>query len=82
MQGAIDKPAIYPSLQGRSVFITGGGSELIAIDTRDGSVRWSGSLNGLAKSNPMTYRVNGRQYVVVAVGQGERAMLQAFALPR
>ena len=26
MQGAIDKPAIYPSLQGRSVFITGGGS--------------------------------------------------------
>ena len=68
--------------RGGLAFITGGGSELIAIDTRDGSVRWSGSLNGLAKSNPMTYRVNGRQYVVVAVGQGERAMLQAFALPR
>ncbi len=26
MQGAIDKPASYPSLEGRSVFITGGGS--------------------------------------------------------
>ena len=26
MQGTIDKPAIYPSLQDRSVFITGGGS--------------------------------------------------------
>ena len=26
MHGAIDKPATYPSLQGRSVFITGGGS--------------------------------------------------------
>ena len=26
MQGAIDQPAIYPSLKGRSVFITGGGS--------------------------------------------------------
>jgi NAD(P)-dependent dehydrogenase (short-subunit alcohol dehydrogenase family) len=26
MQGAIDKPAIYPSLEGRVVFITGGGS--------------------------------------------------------
>ncbi len=26
MQGAISKPAVYPSLEGRSVFITGGGS--------------------------------------------------------
>ena len=26
MNGVIDKPAIYPSLEGRSVFITGGGS--------------------------------------------------------
>lgn len=26
MRGAIDRPALYPSLEGRSVFITGGGS--------------------------------------------------------
>ena len=26
MNGVIDQPAVYPSLQGRSVFITGGGS--------------------------------------------------------
>jgi hypothetical protein len=30
----------------------------------------------------MTYRINGQQFVVVAVGQGEHAMLQAFVLPR
>jgi hypothetical protein len=30
----------------------------------------------------MTYRMGGRQYVVVAVGQGEDASLRAFAFPR
>ena len=68
--------------RGGLAFITGGGRELIAIDTRDGSVRWSASLNSRADSNPMTYRVNGRQFVVVAVGEGEHAMLQAFVLSR
>jgi quinoprotein glucose dehydrogenase len=68
--------------RGGLVFITGGGDRLYAIDTRDGRVRWSAPLRGFAYSNPMTYRMGGRQYVVVAVGQGEDASLRAFAFPR
>lgn len=41
MNGAIEKPAVYPSLAGRSVFITGGGSgigeSLVEHFTRQGS---------------------------------------------
>jgi quinoprotein glucose dehydrogenase len=67
---------------GGLIFITGGGSALYAIDTRSGAVRWAQDLGTAAYSNPMTYRTKaGRQYVVVATGQGANAVLRAFALP-
>lgn len=68
--------------RGGLVFITGGGSTLYAIDARDGAMRWSVPLGTVGYSNPMTYRASdGRQYVVVATGEGRGAMLQAFVLP-
>ncbi|MGH7710422.1 MAG: PQQ-binding-like beta-propeller repeat protein, partial [Gemmatimonadaceae bacterium] len=68
--------------RGGLVFITGGGSTLYAIDTKDGRVRWQADLGQRGYANPMTYRTKaGKQFVVIATGVGAGAKLQAFALP-
>lgn len=68
--------------RGGLLFLTGGGSTLYAIDTRDGSVRWSHALGTVGYANPMTYRTRaGRQFVVIATGAGAGTALRAFALP-
>ncbi|HEX7122332.1 MAG TPA: pyrroloquinoline quinone-dependent dehydrogenase [Gemmatimonadaceae bacterium] len=67
--------------RGGLVFLSGGGSVLYAVDTRDGTVRWSFDLGERAHANPMTYRTrSGRQFVVIATGSGAEAVLRAFAL--
>lgn len=67
--------------RGGLVFLSGGGSVLYAVDTRDGAVRWSADLGQRAYANPMTYRTRtGTQFVVIATGAGAGATLQAFAL--
>jgi quinoprotein glucose dehydrogenase len=67
--------------RGGLVFLSGGGSTLYAVDTRDGAVRWSADLGQRAYANPMTYRTrNGLQFVLIATGAGEGATLQAFSL--
>ena len=54
-----------------------------AVDSRDGTIKWSAELGAIGYRNPMTYRAsNGVQFVVVATGLRNRATLQAFALPR
>jgi quinoprotein glucose dehydrogenase len=69
--------------RGGLVFITGGGTTLYAVDQRDGTIKWSAPLGAVGYSNPMVYRTkNGVQFVVVAVGQGRGANLQAFSLSR
>ncbi len=76
--------------------ITGGGLVFIgatmesafrALDVATGETLWSVTLEAPAMAVPMTYGVNGRQYVVVAAG-GSRLVgtelsdaLVAFALP-
>jgi quinoprotein glucose dehydrogenase len=63
-------------------------AKLRAFDTENGHELWSVSLPGPAHANPMTYAVNGRQYVVVAAG-GDALVdpdtiddyLVAYALP-
>jgi quinoprotein glucose dehydrogenase len=67
--------------RGGLVFLSGGGSNLYAVDTKDGSVRWTTDLGQRAYANPMTYRTrNGIQFLVIATGAGEGATLQAFSL--
>jgi len=39
-----------------------------ALDARTGSLLWKSQLGGQIAMGPMTYSVNGRQYVVVAAG--------------
>lgn len=65
------------------IFATGGGDVLYALDTRDGRVLWEHKLAaGRGYSNPVTYRAsNGRQFIVIATGQGGNTELVAFALP-
>jgi alcohol dehydrogenase (cytochrome c) len=39
-----------------------------ALDSRSGTLLWKTSLGGPISSGPMTYMVDGRQYVGVAAG--------------
>jgi len=64
------------------IFGTGGDSNLYAIDGADGKELWNAPLGRRALATPMTYRSkSGRQYVVIATGQGPQASLMAFAVP-
>jgi alcohol dehydrogenase (cytochrome c) len=55
-----------------------GGREgyFVALDARGGDLLWRVSLGGQINSGPMTYAINGKQYVTVAAGSS----LFAFAL--
>jgi alcohol dehydrogenase (cytochrome c) len=55
-----------------------GGKEgyFFALDARSGQLLWKAALGGQVNSGPMSYAVNGRQYVSVAAGSA----LFSFAL--
>jgi len=66
------------------LFAGSGDHAVHAIDARSGKDLWTYPTGDLKTTGtPMTYRVHGRQYVVIAVGgPGEGATLMAFALER
>jgi outer membrane protein assembly factor BamB len=47
-----------------------------ALNARNGALLWKASLGGQIANGPMTYAVDGKQYVAVAAGHG----LYVFAL--
>ena len=53
-----------------SDLVFSGGKEgyFFALDARNGALLWKVALGGQINSGPMTYAVNGRQYVTVAAG--------------
>ena len=55
-----------------------GGREgyLHALDARNGSLLWKSNLGGQIAAGPMTYEMNGKQYVAIASGHS----LYAFGL--
>ncbi len=59
--------------------VFGGGREgyFLALDASTGELLWRESLGGQINSAPMSYAVNGHQYVAIAAGSA----LFAFALP-
>ena len=68
--------------KGGLVFVPGG-SQFYAFDKSTGEELWAGDLGERGSGTPMTYATrSGRQFVVVATGTGERAVLAAFALGR
>jgi len=59
---------------------TNNGPRLVAYDKTSGAELASVDLPAGAIGTPMTYIVDGRQYLALTVGGGPR--LVAFALPR
>jgi quinoprotein glucose dehydrogenase len=61
---------------------------LRAYDSASGKELWRGNLPVASNATPMTYGVNGRQYVVIAagghgfIGTGKSDEVIAFALPK
>jgi alcohol dehydrogenase (cytochrome c) len=41
-----------------------------AYDARDGKVLWESKLNDVSSSSPISYAVDGKQYVALVVGEG------------
>jgi len=67
--------------KGGLLFVGGGDAALHALDMATGAELWRAPLKQRTNGTPMTYRTKaGRQFVVVATGQGEEATLVAFAL--
>jgi alcohol dehydrogenase (cytochrome c) len=59
------------------LFSGGREGNFFALDAQNGECLWKTSLGGTVASGPMTYLVNGRQFVAVAGG----AALYVFGLP-
>ena len=50
----------------------------VAVDERDGKTLWRMPLNATIKTSPMTYSVDGQQFVALAVGSN----IMCFGLPQ
>ncbi len=61
-----------------SDLVFSGGREgfFYALDARTGALLWKGAVAGIVQAAPMSYAVNGRQYVAIAAGNS----LYAYAL--
>ncbi len=59
-----------PIVTASGLIFTGGGIEplLRAFDGSTGRELWQGELPAAAQSTPMTYQINGRQFIVVIAG--------------
>ncbi|HEY6340145.1 MAG TPA: PQQ-dependent dehydrogenase, methanol/ethanol family [Bryobacteraceae bacterium] len=58
------------------VFAGGRDGHFVALDARNGNLLWKTTLGGGVFAGPITYAVNGRQYVAISAGSS----LFAFAL--
>ena len=69
--------------RGGLVFVGGGDPYLYAFDKATGTEIWRGATPFPTNANPMTYRTqSGQQLVVIAAGSGSDAALLAFARPQ
>ena len=65
------------STKGDVVFGGGKDGYFVALDAGTGELLWKASVGGQVNAGPMTYSVNGRQFVAIAAGSA----LFTFALP-
>jgi alcohol dehydrogenase (cytochrome c) len=56
------------STAGDVVFSGGREGYFFALDARNGALLWKVPLGGQVNSGPMSYSVNGKQYIAVAAG--------------
>jgi PQQ-dependent dehydrogenase (methanol/ethanol family) len=66
------------STAGRLVFFGESSGGFVAVDARSGKYLWHFETNQRIRSSPMTYAINGRQYIVIASGGN----ILSFALPK
>jgi quinoprotein glucose dehydrogenase len=66
--------------KGGLIFVGGGDTTFYAFDEANGHELWSIAVGRRTTSTPMTYQVAGKQFVVIASGNGRDATLTAFAL--
>jgi alcohol dehydrogenase (cytochrome c) len=64
------------STAGRLLFCGDPSGNLIAFDPADGRILWHAGLGASVSNGPMTYELDGRQYIVVGAGE----TLYAFRL--
>ena len=62
---------------GGTVFASAADGNLIALDSRTGKLLWRFQTGGRIAASPMSYSVDGKQYVAVSAGN----VLYSFALP-
>ncbi|MDC0598776.1 PQQ-dependent dehydrogenase, methanol/ethanol family [Gammaproteobacteria bacterium] len=60
------------------LFAGGREGSFYALDARDGTMLWRQSLGGQVASGPMSYEIDGRQYIAVSAGAG----LFVYSLPQ
>jgi quinoprotein glucose dehydrogenase len=65
---------------GGLVFVGGADVALNAVDAMTGETLWRFPFPTRTTGTPMTYKVDDKQYVVIAIGQSESAELVAFGL--
>ena len=58
------------------LFVGGREGYFHALDARTGALLWKANLGGDIVAGPITYQVDGKQYIAIAAGNG----LFAFAL--
>jgi quinoprotein glucose dehydrogenase len=81
--GSFEKPG-GPLLTKTLLFIGQGlvSSKFRAFDKRTGERVWETDLPAKSSAAPITYLLNGKQFIVIAVGGGDqREELVAFSLP-
>lgn len=62
---------------GHLLFSADNGGNLLALDPATGKTLWHLNVGGRMQASPMTYQVDGRQYLIIPV----QDVLYAFALP-
>ena len=63
---------------GRLLFSADNSNNVLALDPATGKTIWHVNMGGKLQASPMTYQIDGRQFVVVPVHN----VLYAFALPQ
>ncbi len=63
---------------GGLLFFGDASGNFVAVDERNGNVLWTMPLNAVLKTSPMTYSVDGQQYVALAAGSN----VMVFGLPQ
>ncbi|HXE10824.1 MAG TPA: acido-empty-quinoprotein group A [Bryobacteraceae bacterium] len=86
--GKIAWSHVYPGVNhvGSGILTTAGGvlftgdpsGNVVAFNPKDGKILWHAGVGSSVSNGPMTYQLDGQQYVVVGAGEN----LFAFKLPR